>query len=287
MSDTALQQKLAAIFAANKDDVSVPKIYIDMTGSWETGAVLDEIMFWTLPKKNTGKTSLRVFREGKLWLAVRRSDWWNRKRLTERQADNAISKLVAQSLIEKDVFLFDGKPTVHLRLKMQEFTKIYTEKLSEYAKEEDDETLIRDISDLYEMMGFPNQTVKSILPKREMLNSPNGEIINSPIQPEKTAMPKGDLVDFELSKLPSMSVRKAVVEHFKLNVNWETKSSHQWLEWAEREGITPEQIKHASEVWRTDKQFNWTHPTLKGIFEKWQLLMASGTQPQPNEGHLL
>ena len=64
--EAAIQQKLAAMFAANSDNVSIPKIYIDMTGDIEAAAVLDELMFWTLPKKATGKTSLRVFKRGAL-----------------------------------------------------------------------------------------------------------------------------------------------------------------------------------------------------------------------------
>jgi DNA-binding MarR family transcriptional regulator len=82
-----------------------------------------------------------------------------------------------------------------------------------------------------------------------------------------------DLVDLELSKLPAMSIRKAIHEYFRLNVNWDTKTSRQWLEWAHGENVTAEQIERAAKVWREDKAFNWQTPTLKGIFEKWQLLM--------------
>lgn len=97
----------------------------------------------------------------------------------------------------------------------------------------------------------------------------------------KQEPPKGDLVDLELSKLPALSIRSAVSEYFKINVNWDTKTSRQWLEWAHGENITAEQIARAAETWRADKQFNWTHPTLKGIFEKWQMLMdASGVVNQ-------
>jgi len=87
--------------------------------------------------------------------------------------------------------------------------------------------------------------------------------------------PKGDLVDLELSKLPAISLRKAVSEYFKLNTNWDTKYNRQWMEWAVETGITAEQIARAANTWRMDKQFNWQVPTLKGIFEKWQLLMAA------------
>lgn len=93
--------------------------------------------------------------------------------------------------------------------------------------------------------------------------------------------PKGDMVDFELSKLPAMSIRKAISEYFKLNTNWETKYNRQWMEWAVEAGITADQIQRAAETWRMDKQFNWQVPTLKGIFEKWQLLMdASPEKPK-------
>lgn len=184
-TEALVQQKLAAMFSANKDEVSIPKIYIDMTGDWKAAAVLDELLFWTLPKN--GKTSLRVFKNGGLWLAVRRSDWWERKRLTERQADTAIEKLVSLGLVEKDVFLFDGKPTVHLRMVMSKFIKLYGEKMMEFATQEGDENLISDIADLYEMMGFPNEIVKSNLQNGEMLNLQNGEIINNPLQPSNTS----------------------------------------------------------------------------------------------------
>jgi len=95
----------------------------------------------------------------------------------------------------------------------------------------------------------------------------------------KIPLPKGDLVDLELTKLPALSIRSAVSEYFKINVNWDTKTSRQWLEWAHGENITAEQIARAAETWRADKQFNWTHPTLKGIFEKWQMLMDTKASP--------
>lgn len=109
----------------------------------------------------------------------------------------------------------------------------------------------------------------------------NTSVINSQLIKQdntniKENKPKGDLVDLELSKLPAMSLRKAVSEYFKLNTNWETKYNRQWMEWAVETGVTAEQIARASDTWRMDKQFNWQVPTLKGIFEKWQMLMEAG-----------
>lgn len=92
---------------------------------------------------------------------------------------------------------------------------------------------------------------------------------------KRVNMPKGDLVDLEISKLPAISIRKAISDYFKLNTNWETKYNRQWMEWAVETGITAEQIARAADIWRTDKQFNWQVPTLKGIFEKWQMLIEA------------
>lgn len=111
-------------------------------------------------------------------------------------------------------------------------------------------------------------------------STPLAVIPESSLTKQETPKPKGDLVDLELSKLPSLSVRKAIQEYFKLNVNWETKTARQFLEWAHGENITSEQIARAADTWRFDKQFNWQVPTLKGIFEKWQMLMEASRQPE-------
>lgn len=111
---------------------------------------------------------------------------------------------------------------------------------------------------------------------------------NHQLTTNKPSLPKGDLVDLELSKLPAISLRQAISEYFKLNVNWETKTARQWMEWAVQEGVTAAQIASAANTWRMDKQFNWQVPTLKGIFEKWQMLMDASamneTIPQREEG---
>lgn len=84
---------------------------------------------------------------------------------------------------------------------------------------------------------------------------------------------KPDLLDGELHyNLKPTTIRQAIKEYFKLNVNWETKMARQWMEWAVGENITPDQLARAADLWRKDKQFNWQVPTLKGIFEKWPML---------------
>ena len=111
-------------------------------------------------------------------------------------------------------------------------------------------------------------------------NDVNKELHRLPENNQPAEAGKPDMLDGELSKLPALSIRKAITQYFGINVNWETKTSRQFLEWANGEGITAEQIETAAQVWREDKQFNWQHPTLKGIFEKWNLLMQAAPKPQ-------
>lgn len=91
---------------------------------------------------------------------------------------------------------------------------------------------------------------------------------------------KPNFLDGEIHyNLKPTSIRQAIKEYFRLNVNWETKTSRQWMEWAVGENITAEQISKAADLWRSDKLFNWQPPTLKGIFEKWPMLMEGKSKP--------
>lgn len=84
---------------------------------------------------------------------------------------------------------------------------------------------------------------------------------------------KGDLVDLALKELlPTMTIRTAVEKYFPFNVNWETKTSRQWLEWARNENVTADQLRSAADRWRSDKKFNWQQPNLQLIFQNWPAL---------------
>jgi hypothetical protein len=104
---------------------------------------------------------------------------------------------------------------------------------------------------------------------------------------KKSGKPLDIFSALEKYEKPAQTLREAIKEYFRLNINWETKQARQWMEWAVGEQITPEQIKLAAEYWRRDKLFNWTVPTLKGIFEKWPLLMGEEKKSPVSEFELL
>lgn len=217
-------RKYAAIQKSQEDKVCVQKAYIDITGDIEAAFVLDELLFFTLPRPETGRSGLRVWKEGFLWMAVGREDWWERKRLTARQADLATDKLIEKKLVFKEVHKFNGLNTVHLRLNVEEFFKAYTKVLEkENPPESGEDTIIKDIADLYEMMGesrLPNGELPNgdgRLPNGEMV-SPNGDFLNSP----NTSLTQPP--DVSLSPEEIEQVNKKVDKILELN----KKSSSFW-----------------------------------------------------------
>jgi hypothetical protein len=111
---------------ASRDTVDFKTIYVDMTDDLIAGLMLSQIIYWHLPNKE-GKTKLRVQKDGKLWLAKRREDWWEEIRITPSQADRALKILEEKGLIETALFRFAGAPTKHIRLMQDTFLSVFEE----------------------------------------------------------------------------------------------------------------------------------------------------------------
>lgn len=105
---------------ASRDIIDFKKIYCDVCGDTLGGLMLSEIVYWHLPTQR-GETKLRVEHGGFEWIAVRRYEWWDRIRLSPREADRALRALVDTHLVIKEVFKFYGEPTTHVRLNQSVF----------------------------------------------------------------------------------------------------------------------------------------------------------------------
>jgi hypothetical protein len=105
---------------ASRDTLEVKRIYVDMAGDLVAGLVLSQIVYWHLPNRE-GKARLRVEREGDLWLAKRRAEWWDECRISPKQADRALDVLQARNLIEVRLFKFGSAPTKHIRILRDSF----------------------------------------------------------------------------------------------------------------------------------------------------------------------
>ena len=93
--------------------------------------------------------------------------------------------------------------------------------------------------------------------------------LNHPLTIKEPPIKPNELDGIIHYQLKPKGIRDAFAKFFRLTPNWEAKYNRQFLEWLVEVDATPEQIEHAADLWRKDKRFNWTVPTLKGIQEHW------------------
>ena len=139
----------------------VKKSYTDICGDLHSAAVLGKIVYWHMPS-SSGKSRLRIFKEGHLWLAMRREDWEEDCCVKPKQFDKARKKLEAMNLIICKRFKFNAVPTVHIRLDWDGYAAV----LKEWS---DDQQLKRDAS------GY-SQNGKNHIPKSEEKVIPSSQI---------------------------------------------------------------------------------------------------------------
>jgi hypothetical protein len=111
---------------ATRDTIDFKKIYCDIAGDVRAGLVLSELVYWYLPSKS-GETKLRVQHNGYYWIAIRRYEWWERTRMSPRQSDTDINKLIKMGVIEKGRWKFYGNVTVHVRIIESEFLRLFNQ----------------------------------------------------------------------------------------------------------------------------------------------------------------
>jgi hypothetical protein len=113
---------------SSRDTLEVKRVYVDMAGDLVAGIVLSQIVYWHLPSRE-GKARLQVEREGQLWLAKARTDWWAECRVSPKQADRTLDLLRAKGLIEVRLFKFGPAPTKHVRIVHDAFLTAWREQL--------------------------------------------------------------------------------------------------------------------------------------------------------------
>ena len=152
---------------ASHDTIDFKKVYVDMADDLIAGLLLSQIVYWHLPSKETGKSKLRVEKEGEYWIAKGREDWYDEIRITAKQYDRAIKILEKKDLVIVKTFKFGLSTMKHVRLNWNHFLAFLEHQLEVNASKEMD-------SEPYSPMGIP-QRVNRELPKGEIENYPKGK----------------------------------------------------------------------------------------------------------------
>ena len=64
--ENAVLRRYAIIQKAAEEKIGCQKIYVDIAGGIEEAFILDELIFFTLPRPETGKSGLRIWKDGVL-----------------------------------------------------------------------------------------------------------------------------------------------------------------------------------------------------------------------------
>jgi hypothetical protein len=159
----------------SRDTIDVKRAYIDLAGDLVTGVLLSQIIYWHLPNKETGENKLKIFKEGRYWLAKSRKDWWDECRISQKQFDRSIKILEDSNLVITKIFKFNGMPTKHISLN----SEVFLEKLNALIEGKnviDEKVKTNESSIINDNLVF-DERVKTNLPKGENPISHNGDSV--------------------------------------------------------------------------------------------------------------
>ena len=100
--------------------------HVDICGDLLAGVLLSQILYWFGADRN-GKPRARIHKDGHLWIAKSRADWWDEIRITPKQYDRAVKILQGKQFVELRTMKFNGNPTTHIRIKPEHLNKAIDE----------------------------------------------------------------------------------------------------------------------------------------------------------------
>ena len=124
-------QLFLEMMAAHKDDIRIDRVTLEICGDLAAAAVLSKIAYWFSPSKKDGQKRLRVFKEGKHWLAKTDEQWWEECGVTGRQMKRIRKTLQDLGLIDIEHWMFAGMRTCHYHLNLDTYLKMYADKVKE------------------------------------------------------------------------------------------------------------------------------------------------------------
>lgn len=232
LADAALANKLNVIYHA----------YVDIAGDLIAGALLGQILYWFGAGKD-GKSRARIVKDGFLWIAKTRADWWDEIRISPKQYDRAAKILKDKGFIEIKTFKFYGNPTTHIRIIPEAINAAIDAWKVDQVK-----TILPDGEEPadtgYSPLGNTNvpESVTLTLPNQEQQHSPigNKDIPESGISlTETTAEVKKENTaenTHTLTAAPSVSDNASLANHQATMDQIEKDFEAAWQEYPKKEG---------------------------------------------------
>ena len=103
------------------DSISYKRAYVDISGDVISAIILTDLCYWHRPNKRNKRRFNAYSKDGTGWVARTLAEWSKKTRLTPRQIQYAVDKLVKRDLVKRQNFRYKGLKTMHLRINEEVF----------------------------------------------------------------------------------------------------------------------------------------------------------------------
>ena len=109
---------LITSYSGNERTITIPKIYLELTGDYPTAALLNQMIFWSDKTKRADGFFYKTYGE-----------WEEETTLSEYQVRRSSKKLKELGVLETDLKRANGSPTLHYKVNMDRLSESILNKL--------------------------------------------------------------------------------------------------------------------------------------------------------------
>lgn len=105
-------------FSGNERHITIPKIYLELTGDFNTAALLNQLVFWSDKTKRKDGFFYKSYKE-----------WEEEICLSQYQVSRSIKQLKEMKVVDTKLKKADGAPTIHYYVNMEVLSQSIINKL--------------------------------------------------------------------------------------------------------------------------------------------------------------
>ena len=109
---------LITSYSGNERTITIPKIYLELTGDYPTAALLNQMIFWSDKTKRTDGFFYKTYGE-----------WEEETTLSEYQVRRSSKRLKELGVLETELRRANGSPTLHYKVNMDKLSESILNKL--------------------------------------------------------------------------------------------------------------------------------------------------------------
>ena len=105
-------------FSGTERHITIPKVYLELTGDFNSAALLNQLVFWSDETKTSDGFFPKTYKE-----------WEEEIYLSQYQVSRAIKNFKTMGIVETKLKKVDGSPTLHYKVNMEVLLQSITDAL--------------------------------------------------------------------------------------------------------------------------------------------------------------